>query len=73
MPKGAFPVVSVGASFELARLIPGENTVAGEHQNSSSNPAKSFHFGAKSQIASGQSKNTECFRILNFNNSFVKF
>ncbi len=34
---------------------------------------KSFQFGAKSQIASGQSKNAECFRILTFNNCFIKF
>jgi hypothetical protein len=72
-PGPAFPGISVGASFELARLIPGENTVTVEHKISPSNSADSFQFGPKSQISSGQSKNTECFRILTFNNCFQKF
>jgi hypothetical protein len=41
--------------------------------NSPSVSAGSFQFGPNPQIASGQSKNTECFRILTSNNSFVKF
>ena len=88
MPKGAFPCVSVGTGFELARLIPGENTGTVEYHNSPSNSAegtfisvdlhrnkstKSFQFVPKTQISSGQSKNAECFRILTFNNSFAKF
>jgi hypothetical protein len=72
-PGPAFPGISVGASFELARLIPGENTVTVKHRISPSVSAESFQFGPKPQIASGQSKNTECFRILTSNNSFVKF
>jgi hypothetical protein len=73
MPKGANHCVSVGASFELARLNPGENTVAVEHQNSPSNSVKLFQFGTKSQIASGQLKNAECFRITTFKKSFPQF
>ena len=83
MPKGAFPVVSVGASFELARLIPGENTGTVEYHNSPSNSAEgtfisvdlhrnksteSFHFGAKSQIAAHHPVYREGHRILNFKN-----
>jgi hypothetical protein len=40
--------------------------------NSPSISTKSFQFGAKSQIVPRFFKNVECFRTLNFRNSFVK-
>jgi hypothetical protein len=73
MPKGAFPCVSVRASFELARLNPGENMPAVEPRISPSNSAESFQFGAKSQIAAYHPVYREGQRILNFKNCFVKF